>query len=41
VVSNDRYRNRLDAFPEARERVIRYMIVNDEVVFERRTSRRD
>jgi hypothetical protein len=41
VVSNDRYRNRLDAFPEARERVIRYMIVNDEVVFERRTNRRD
>jgi hypothetical protein len=41
VVSNDRYRNRLDAFPEARERVIRCMIVNDEVVFERRTSRRD
>ena len=41
VVSNDRYRNRLDAFPEARERVIRYMIVNNEVVFERRTSRRD
>ena len=41
VVSNDRYRNRLDAFPEARERVIRFMIVNGEVVFERRTSRRD
>lgn len=41
VVSNDRYRNRLEAFPEARERVIRFMIVNGEVVFERRTSRRD
>ncbi len=40
VVSNDRYRDRVDAFPEARERVIRYMIVNGEVVFERRTKRR-
>ena len=40
VVSNDRFKDRLAAFPEARERVIRYMIVNDEVVFERRTSRR-
>lgn len=40
VVSNDRFRDRLEAFPEARESVIRYMIVNDEVVFERRTSRR-
>ena len=40
VVSNDRFKDRLDAFPEARERVIRYMIVNDEVVFERRTGRR-
>ena len=40
VVSNDRFKDRLEAFPEARERVIRYMIVNDEVVFERRTTRR-
>jgi hypothetical protein len=40
VVSNDRFRDRLEAFPEARERVIRYMIVNDEVVFERRNQRR-
>ena len=40
VVSNDRFKDRLDAFPEARDQVIRYMIVNDEVVFERRTSRR-
>lgn len=40
VVSNDRFRDRLEAFPEARESVIRYMIVNDEVVFERRTGRR-
>jgi hypothetical protein len=41
VVSNDRFRDREQAFPEARDRVIRYMIVNDEVVLERRTKRRD
>lgn len=40
VVSNDRFKDRINAFPEVRERVIRYMIVNREVVFERRTSRR-
>jgi hypothetical protein len=40
VVSNDRFRDREQAFPEARDRVIRFMIVNDEVVFERRTKRR-
>jgi hypothetical protein len=41
IVSNDRFKDRMQAFPEARDRVIRYMIVADEVVFERRTSRRD
>lgn len=41
IVSNDRFRDRLGQFPEAQERVIRYMIVNDEVVLERRTQRRD
>lgn len=40
IVSNDRFRDRRDAFPEAIEHVIRYMIVADEVVFERRTKRR-
>ena len=40
VVSNDRFRDRAEAFPEARERIIRYMIVEDEVVFERRNKRR-
>ncbi len=40
VVSNDRYRDRIDQFPEARDRIIRYMIVNDEVVLERRAKRR-
>lgn len=41
IVSNDRFRDRQKAFPEARDRAIRYMILNDEVVFERRTKRRD
>ncbi|HET6764935.1 MAG TPA: hypothetical protein VFH27_14725 [Longimicrobiaceae bacterium] len=40
IVSNDRFRDRASAFPEARDRAIRYMIVNDEVVLERRTRRR-
>lgn len=40
VVSNDRFKDRLKDFPEARDRVVRYMIVNREVVFERRTRRR-
>ena len=40
VVSNDRFKDRVEAFPEIRDRVIRYMIVNGEVVFERRTKRR-
>ena len=40
VVSNDRFRDRMDSFPETRERMIRYMIVNGEVVFERRNKRR-
>jgi len=41
IVSNDRFRDRIKQFPEARERVIRYMIVQGEVVLERRTHRRD
>lgn len=41
IVSNDRFKDRIKSFPEARDRVIRYMIVSDEVVLERRTSRRD
>lgn len=40
IVSNDRFRDRLKQFPEARERIIRYMILNQEVVLERRTHRR-
>lgn len=41
VVSNDRFSDFGDAFPEARERVIRYMVVAGEVVFERRSRRRE
>ena len=40
IVSNDRFQDRVEAFPEVKTRVIRYMIVNGEVVFERRTRRR-
>jgi hypothetical protein len=41
VVSNDRFRDLVKSFPESRERAIRYMIVNGEVVLERRNKRRD
>lgn len=40
VVSNDRFKDRREAFPEVKDKVIRYMIINGEVVFERRTKRR-
>ena len=40
IVSNDRFRDRAKDFPDAQERLIRYMIVQDEVVFERRAQRR-
>jgi hypothetical protein len=40
IVSNDLFRDRQEAFPEARERMIRYMIVAEEVVFERRNKKR-
>jgi hypothetical protein len=40
IVSNDRYRDRQKAFPEAAKRLIKYMVVKDEVVLERRTGRR-
>ncbi len=40
VVSNDRFKDRRQAFPEASERVIRYMIVDGDVVLERRSPRR-
>ena len=40
VVSNDRFRDRLKDFPDASERLIRYMIVSDEVVLEKRAKSR-
>jgi hypothetical protein len=41
IVSNDRFRDRQKAFPEAAKRLIRYMVVKGEVVLERRTGRRE
>jgi hypothetical protein len=41
IVSNDRFRDLAKSFPECRERAVRYMIVNNEVVLERRNKRRD
>ena len=40
VVSNDRFKDHRSTFPDAGERVIRYMIVGDDVVLERRSARR-
>jgi hypothetical protein len=41
IVSNDRFRDRRKVFPEAAKRLIRYMVVKGEVVFERRAGRRE
>ncbi len=40
IVSNDRFRDRAEAFPDALDRLIRYMILEEEVVFERRNKPR-
>ena len=40
VVSNDRFRDRKSAFSDVTDRLIRYMILNGEVVFEKRVHRR-
>jgi len=40
IVSNDRFRDRLGGFPDASDRLIRYMIVGREVVLERRAGKR-
>lgn len=40
VVSNDRFRDRLKDFPDAADRLIRYMIVSGEVVLEKRAKSR-
>ena len=41
IVSNDRFRDRQKAFPDAAKRLIKYMVMKGEVVFERRTGRRE
>jgi len=41
IVSNDRYRDRLRDFPDATDRLIRFMIVGREVVLERRAGKRE
>lgn len=41
IVSNDRFRDRMKSFPEVRRRFVRYMILADEVVLERRNGRRE
>lgn len=40
LVSNDRFRDRSRQFAAVRRRIIRYMILAEEVVFERRTEPR-
>lgn len=41
VVSNDRFRDRIAKYPAVGKRLIKYMIVQGEVVFEKRTGRRE
>jgi hypothetical protein len=41
IVSNDRFRDRQKAFPDAARRLIKYMVMKGEVVLERRTGRRE
>lgn len=40
ILTNDRFRDRVSDFPRERERVIRFMIVDGEVVLEHRVRRR-
>lgn len=40
ILTNDRFRDRAKDFPQERNRVIRYMIVDGEVVLEQRNRRR-
>jgi hypothetical protein len=40
ILSNDRFRDRAAEFPEERDRIIRYMIVDGSVVLEHRGKRR-
>lgn len=40
IVSNDRFKESLGKFPQLKHRLIRFMIVRNEVVLEKRSSRR-
>ena len=40
ILTNDRFRDRAGEFSAERERIIRFMIMNDEVVLELRGRRR-
>lgn len=40
ILTNDRFRDRAEEFAEERDRTIRFMIVDGEVVLERRNKRR-
>lgn len=40
ILTNDRFRDRAQEFAEERDRIIRFMIVGGEVVFEMRNKRR-
>lgn len=40
IVTNDRFRDRIEKYPEVRNRLVKYMIVGGEVVLERRVGRR-
>ena len=40
ILTNDRFRDRAEEFAEERDRIIRFMIVDGEVVLERRTRKR-
>lgn len=40
ILTNDRFRDRAMDFPDERDRIIRFMIVDGEVVLERRGKRR-
>jgi hypothetical protein len=41
IVSNDRFKDRIKQYQGLRKRLIKYMIVQGEVVFEKRTGRRE
>ena len=40
IVSNDRFRDRMKQFPESIDRLVRFMILENEVVFEWRAHKR-